>query len=464
MSPPRMQGNLTAAPRPPRVCCPRRPLRIFFSAGEPSGDQHAASLIRALRAECPAVEAVGYGGPRMAQAGCQLHADLTQLAVMWFGRVLLNLQRFLELASRADRFFCHHRPDAAVLVDYPGFNWWIARRAKAHGIPVFYFLPPQLWAWAPWRVRKMRRLVDHVLCALPFEQRWFAQHGCNAVLVGHPYFDQAAERPLDKALLARYRAQPGPVVAILPGSRNQEVAANLRWMLKAAALVCQRVPGVRFAVAAFKPPQAERVRREAAGWQLPLEVHCGQTPEIIHLADCVLAVSGSVSLELLYHAKPSVILYWINPVAYFAQQFFRKTPYITLVNLLAAEQYSPWAQQNCDAAKHHGHSGAAANTVALPKPEEALFPEYLTCRDPSEELANHLVHWLLDSAARQARVAELASLKAQVAQPGAALRAARYILRELPQGRSIAPAGHYLPDAPHFRQLGHLRASGEPVD
>jgi lipid-A-disaccharide synthase len=160
-----------------------RPLRVFFSVGEPSGDIHAANLIGQLKRRCDRFEAVGYGGPQMAAAGCQLHADLTRLAVMWFARAVANLDKFWDLASRADRYFRHHRPDAVVLVDYPGFNWWIARRAKVHGIPVFYYTPPQIWAWATWRVSKMRRLADHVLCSLPFEEAWFRGHGCNATFV-----------------------------------------------------------------------------------------------------------------------------------------------------------------------------------------------------------------------------------------------------------------------------------------
>ena len=239
----------------------KKPLTIFFSAGEPSGDLHGANLIRQLQARCPDFEAVGYGGPKMAAAGCQLHADLTALAVMWFARVLVNLHKFWDLASRADRYFRHHRPDAVVLIDYPGFNWWIARRAKAHGIPVFYYTPPQIWAWAQWRVKKMRRLVDHVLCSLPFEEAWFREHGCNATFVGHPFFDEVRRQPLDEQFIERHRGQPGPLVTILPGSRTQEVTHNLRWFLKAAALVRQRCPSVRFAVAAFKPHQAEIARQ-----------------------------------------------------------------------------------------------------------------------------------------------------------------------------------------------------------
>ena len=155
-------------------------------------------------------EAVGYGGPKMAEAGCQLHADLTALAVMWFARVLVNLHKFWDLVSRADRYFRHHRPDAVVLIDYPGFNWWIARRAKAHGIPVFYYTPPQIWAWARWRVKKMRRLVDHVLCSLPFEEPWFRRHGCNATFVGHPFFDEVRRYPYDEQFIAEHREPAGP--------------------------------------------------------------------------------------------------------------------------------------------------------------------------------------------------------------------------------------------------------------
>ena len=136
----------------------------------------------------------------MAAVGCQLHADLTELAVMWFGRALANLHKFWDLAGRADRYFRHHRPDAVVLIDYPGFNWWIAWRAKIHGIPVFYYTPPQIWAWATWRAKKMRRLSDHVLCSLPFEEEWFRQRGCNATFVGHPFFDEVRQHKLDESV------------------------------------------------------------------------------------------------------------------------------------------------------------------------------------------------------------------------------------------------------------------------
>jgi lipid-A-disaccharide synthase len=406
-------------------------MTIFFSVGEPSGDLHGANLIHALRARRPDVKCVGYGGPVMAAAGCELHEDLTVLAVMWFLRALLNLHKFLALAGRADRYFRHHRPDAVVLIDYPGFKWWIARRAKAHGIPVFYYAPPQIWSWASWRVRKMRRFVDHVLCALPFEERWFRERGCNATFVGHPYFDEVQERKLDEAFLAKQHEKAGRLVTILPGSRTQEVEQNLCWLLKAAAIIHARVPEVRFAVASFKPHQAEMARKLTVRGNLPIEVFLRRTPELIEAAQCCLAVSGSVSLELLYHRKPTVIVYTISRFAYFVQGFFRRIKYITLVNLLAFDDLFPKDLTPYDPAQPDAH--------LVP------FPEYLTCEDPSERLAGHLVEWLTDEPKRQARIEQLSALRARVGHGGASRRAAEYIFHQLVPLPPRVPRPHFIP-------------------
>jgi lipid-A-disaccharide synthase len=405
-------------------------LRLFFCAGEPSGDLHAANLICQLRQRYAPFEAVGYGGPRMAAVGCQLHADLSELAVMWFGRALANLHKFWDLAGRADRYFRHHRPDAVVLIDYPGFNWWIAWRAKIHGIPVFYYTPPQIWAWATWRAKKMRRLSDHVLCSLPFEEAWFRQRGCNATFVGHPFFDEVRRYTLDESFLEQNR-RAGPLVTILPGSRTQEVLHNLPWFLKAAAHVRQAIPDARFAVAAFKPKHAQMARKmamESGSWKLGdgpaegdprpvLEIHSGRTPELMNLATCCMACSGSVSMELLYYTKPTVIHYWISPLAYAVQKRFRKVKYITLVNLLSTGELYP--------------ADLSPYDPSQPDAEKVLFPEYLTCADKSVAVAAHVIQWLKDPETLARQVAALEQLKAEVAHGGASARAADYILRAL---------------------------------
>ncbi len=427
----------------------KRPLTIFFSAGEPSGDLHGANLIRQLQSQGENIEAVGYGGPQMAAAGCRLHFDLTVLAVMWFARALLNLHKFWDLASRADRYFRHHRPDAVVLIDFPGFNWWIARRAKAHGIPVFYYCPPQIWAWAGWRIKKMRRLVDHVLCCLPFEQTWFQQRGCNATFVGHPFFDEVNRHTVDKEFTGREKSKTGPLVTILPGSRTQEVTHNLRWFLKAADLVVRQVPDARFAVAAFKPQQAEIARKEIARQEiarqndkidnlhgnrnkLTVDVHLGRTPELMQAADCCMACSGSVSLELLYHKRPTVILYWISPMAYFMQRRFRRCRYITLVNLLTVDDLFLARETTAEENQKDAQS--------------ALFPEYLTSRDKSRQIADNIILWLRDEPSRRSTENRLALLKDQVAHGGASRRAAQYILESIDRDETKVLRPHFVPN------------------
>src|SRR5262249_5553244 len=159
--------------------------------------------------------------------------------------------------------------------------------------------------WASWRVKKMRRFVDHVLCSLPFEVDWYAKRGCRATFVGHPFFDEVRGHRLDEAFIASQQDPQRPLVAILPGSRTQEVTHNLKYFLQAAALVRQKFPQVHFAIASFKSQQAQLARQAVADSGLPIDVHLRKTPELIHAADCCMAVSGSVSLELLYHTKPT---------------------------------------------------------------------------------------------------------------------------------------------------------------
>ncbi len=389
-------------------------MQIFFSVGEPSGDLHGANLIRALRARNPDWQFVGYGGPKMADAGCHLHADLTQLAVMWVAQVLWNIRTFLRLLADADHYFQTQRPDMVILIDYPGFNWWIARKAKAAGIPVVYYGTPQLWAWAGWRVSKMRRFVDHVLCKLPFEEKWFRDRGCHATFVGHPYFDELRSRKLDPQFLKQIESPSQPLVTILPGSRTQEVRSNLPEFLKTAKRIRKSVPEARFAVAVFKQSQREMVEEFVQQSGQPVDIYVGKTPELIQAAKCCLACSGSVSLELLYHTKPAAILYQISRVGYVVQWALRKVRYITLVNLLTAND--PFDDRS-----------AGIYDPADPRDQHVLMPEYLTMGDRTNELAAHVVHWLTDPQAYGNRRQALEDLKNRVAQGGASERAAEYI-------------------------------------
>jgi lipid-A-disaccharide synthase len=393
-------------------------MNLFFSVGEPSGDLHAANLMAELRRQQPALEFSGFGGPKMAAAGCELLHDMTDLAVMGLFPVLAKLPTFLRLAAQADRYFQQQRPDAVVLIDYPGFNWHIAKKAKARSIPVFYYGLPQMWAWAPWRVSKVRKYVDHALCKLPFEEPWFRERGCNATYIGHPYFDELRSQRLEPAFVAEQSRRSQRLVTLLPGSRTHEVKNNLPAFLAAAGQIAREVSGVRFAVASYNERQAALARKLIAGSLLPIEVHTGRTAELIHLATCCLACSGSVSLELLYRAKPSVIHYKASPLTAGIFRPFILVKYITLVNLLAADEIYPKDLRPYD--------------PLLPGNEQVLLPEYGTSVDKSAALARHCIQWLTDERERQAWIDRLQELRDRVATGGASRRAAEYILAHLP--------------------------------
>jgi lipid-A-disaccharide synthase len=378
-------------------------MRLFISAGEPSGDMHGANLIRALRAQRSGIHFDGFGGERMRAAGCHLLYPLSQHATIGFLPVLHSVPFFAGLLERTARFVRANRPDALVMIDYPGFHWHLARRACALGIPVVYFIPPQLWAWGSWRVAKMRRSVSRVLCTLPFEEKWYRQRYVQAEYVGHPYWDELSAQQLDPLFLDEQQPRPGAIVALLPGSRRQEIENNVPILLRAAERVHCRRPDVRFLVACLRPEQARRVREQARGSRLPLEVHDGRTPEIIELAHSCIAVSGSVSLELLFRVKPAVVLYKVNPGGMVLSWLFQKCRYISLPNLLAG------------------------------KP---LFPEYLTAGSPDEPIADHVVSWLNDDTAYANLRAKLKELRDWVAVPGACERAAERVL-DVAVGRNV---------------------------
>ncbi len=392
-------------------------MRIYLSAGEPSGDLHGANLIGELRRR-GAGQFAGLGGPRMRAAGCELARDMSDLAVMGLVPALVRLPQFFRLLAQVERSWNQSRPDAVVLIDYPGFNWHVARKARQRGIPVFYYGLPQLWAWASWRVKKVQRYVDHALCKLPFEEAWFRARGCNATYVGHPYFDELRVQRLDEAFLEQVRS-PGRLVTILPGSRTQEVKSNLPMLLAAAARVRREVRGVRLAIASYNARQAALARQLVAAGPVPADVHLGRTPELIAAAECCLAVSGSVSLELLYHARPSVIVYRVPRWLYAVLQRMVNVRYITLVNLLAADE--PLQTRG---RRRPYEAGAAEH-------EQVLFPEYPTWQDRSADIAEHAIRWLSDEQQRQRLIGRLAELRDRLAAGGASARAAEYIVDRL---------------------------------
>ncbi len=389
-------------------------MRIFFSVGEPSGDLHGANLIRHFNAEDPSIECVGFGGPKMEQAGLQSLGDLTRFAVMFLWQTIWKLPTFYRLYKSADRYFAVCPVDAVVLIDYPGFNWWIAKAAKRRGITVFYYGVPQMWAWGSWRIRKLKRRVDHVICKLPFEKAWFEKRNCQSHFVGHPYFDELSQRKLDQVFIDNYSVPGNRLLTLLPGSRDQEVRANLTWMLEAAVSVSTQLKDLDVAIACYSQKQAQAVRAQVRALDLPFDVMHERTPELIHMSDVCLACSGSVSLELMYHRKPSVIVYRITALQWLLKRLFLQIPYVTLVNLLWLKTLETKGREIPD-----------PDSVRLP------FPEYARISNPAADISRRLRRLLRRPQAYQAAVERLNDVALSVEQSGATARAAKTILKAL---------------------------------
>ncbi|MBR9989367.1 MAG: lipid-A-disaccharide synthase, partial [Gemmatimonadetes bacterium] len=209
--------------------------RIFLSAGEPSGDLHGARVAEALRRRWPDAELYGLGGDRMAAAGVRLLAHVDQLAVMGFVEVLRHLPYFIKLMSTVKRTIGEHRPDLVLPIDYPGFNLRLARHSREQGIPVLYYIAPQVWAWHRSRMRQLALNTDRLAVILPFETDLFSEAGAHATFVGHPLLDQPAPQATREEFLRDLGVDPDrPVLALFPGSRAQEVQRQLDVFVDAA--------------------------------------------------------------------------------------------------------------------------------------------------------------------------------------------------------------------------------------
>jgi lipid-A-disaccharide synthase len=380
---------------------------------------HGSNLIRDLRQRDPGLQFCGFAGPRMQSAGCHSLFDLTSLPIMFFAAVLWNIRTFRRLLREADQYFAIHPVDAVVLIDYPGFNWCIARRAKRHGIPVFYYGVPQMWAWGSWRIGKLRRLVDHVLCKLPFETRWFGDRKVLATWVGHPFFDEFARQSIDEDFVRRMSDPGQPLLLLLPGSRNREVDRNWPDLRESALRVCEARPETRVAVGCFSESQRHQVQADVDRHELPFDVFSGRTGELMRSATVAIACSGSVSLELMAARLPTVIVYRLTRFQHFLARRFLRCRFVTLVNLMSLE--------NIERGNRPLHDPDLAPETTCPMPEYV----YSNPSGRRESVAQRIAAWLGDAVSREKTRQWLDQIAVRHGGTGASGRAADYILGQL---------------------------------
>ncbi len=339
-----------------------RPPAILCTAFEPSGDDHAAALIQELRRRHPTsadLEIFAWGGPKMAAAGATVVERTGDDAVMGLPGIK-KIREHQKINERIAHWLAAHHIDLHIPVDSPAANFPICEMTKARGTRIAHLVAPQVWAWGPWRIRKLRRLTDHLLCFLPFEEQYFTTRNVPATFVGHVLFDEPTETIRLDAIAAGYPAGK-PRLAIMPGSRPAELEKNFPVQLDVFRRLKAEIPALCGMVAATKPAVADRLRGMAAhrgGWPDGLSMDHGNTDAIVRWCDAALVVSGTVTLQIAKQLKPMVILYAGNRFAFrLLRGVVLTTEHFTLPNLIAGRravpEYVPYGSDRFDSVLRH---------------------------------------------------------------------------------------------------------------
>ncbi len=299
-------------------------MKYYIIAGEASGDLHASNLIRELKLKDPQADFRCWGGDLMQQQGAVIVKHYRELAFMGFAEVLLNLGTIIRNLSFCKQDIMNYRPDGVILVDYPGFNLRIAGFLHQKGIPVVYYISPQVWAWKQSRVKTIRRVVDKMLVILPFENEFYSGHGVEAEFVGHPLLDALSGKPFSPVAQHANR----PLVALLPGSRKQEIRAVLPEMLK----MIPRFPEVDFIIAGVSSVD-DAFYAKLAGEQ-KVTVLKGRTYDLLKQSSAALVTSGTATLETALIGTPEVVCYKGGAISFMIAKRLVKVKFISLVNLI----------------------------------------------------------------------------------------------------------------------------------
>ncbi len=301
---------------------------ILMTAFEPSGDALGEMAAQGLKEIDPEIQLFGLGGTQMQSQGVELLEHTTDEATMGVGAIS-EIQRISRLVKKVDAWIGIHHPDVIVAVDSPAANWSVCKVAKKHGCPVVHLAAPQLWAWAPWRIKKMKRLSNHVLCLLPFEPEWFESRGMPATFIGHPAM---VEHPQIELGLPTGE----PNIVLLPGSRKREIQKNLPFQLDILSRICSEHQRTE-AVIACRGEDVERVKPIAGG----LQIVADELPSVLDWADLALNVSGTVSLHVMKSGTPMIGMYRVNPFSMMGSKLLLNTRYRLLPNLIADKQIVP---------------------------------------------------------------------------------------------------------------------------
>lgn len=377
--------------------------RFLVIAGEESGDMRAAPLLKAIKSDFPEASFFGVAGERCRTEGTDLIADISALSVMGFVEVLSNLPRIKRTFDLVLRAAKERRPDAAILVDYPGFNLRLAAELHKLGIRVFYYVSPQVWAWKASRIKIIKKVVTRMLVLFPFEKDFYARHHYQADFVGHPLIDEVRANKSREIFLKELDLKPSAkIVGLLPGSRPKELHRHLPVMLKAAAIIRNEFPESQFLILRARNLPESAFTPLVAAASVPVTVSTDYY-NALNACDVTMTASGTATLETALMEKPMVVIYqtaWLTSVIV---RLLIKIPYISLVNIVAGKK---------------------------------IVTELLQEKASPRNIADILLNYLRDSKTAEKISLEMKIIREKLGESGASKRAAMVIFEELTKNKA----------------------------
>lgn len=315
------------------------PARVMIVAGEASGDIYGAGLVRAVHRQNPAISFSGIGGARMREAGVETLVDVADMAVVGLVEVLKQFKVIASAFTLLKKILLDNPPQLLILIDYPGFNLRLAKVAKKAGVPVLYYISPQIWAWRQGRVYKIKKLVDHMAVTLPFELPLYQRAGVPASFVGHPMAGRVVVDKSKEQAAVSFGLDPArKIVGLFPGSRKSEISRLLPTIIAAADLLLQRFPNLQFVLPlASTLNEADLAPYLAASNRLQLKITRERIHDLARACDAVISVSGTVTLEVALVGTPLLVIYKLSPLTFQLAKRLVKVEHIGLCNIVAGE-------------------------------------------------------------------------------------------------------------------------------
>jgi len=316
--------------------------RIMIVAGEASGDLHGGNLVRAMQEKGQGLSFYGVGGERMKSAGVDLYADAADMAVVGLTEAVFKLPALLRVMRHLKASFKTERPDLVILIDYPDFNLPLARAAKRRGIPVLYYISPQVWAWRKGRIATIKKKVDRMAVILPFEEAFYRKAGVDVTFVGHPLLDEVRKKYSRQEALNRFGLRDdATTVGILPGSRRSEVARILPEMLRACGILAGKISPVQFVLPLAGTLAPDFVRNILRQFPVAVNVIRDGVYDVVAVADAAMVASGTASLETALLEIPMVVVYKVSALSYAVGRRFIRVDHICLPNIIAGRRVVP---------------------------------------------------------------------------------------------------------------------------